>query len=150
MTQVKPVPDGYQRLISYLITDNLPRLRSFLMEAFGATEIECIYDEDKSIRHLELRIEECVLMASEAMPPQWPAKPTSYYLYVNDCDAVYQRALAAGATSLMEPANQFYGDRNAGITDPSGNQWFIATHVEDVSGEEIQRRALAENKRKKA
>jgi len=69
--------------------------------------------------------------------------PTVLYLYVDDTDATYQRALEAGATSLMEPADQFYGDRNAGVEDPTGNHWWIATHKEDVPPAELARRAEA-------
>jgi PhnB protein len=74
---------------------------------------------------------------------EWKPMPTNLYLYVNDADATYRRALAAGATSVMEPVTQFYGDRHGGVKDPSGNIWWIATHVEDVSSEELQRRAEA-------
>jgi PhnB protein len=69
--------------------------------------------------------------------------PACFYLYVEDTDAVYRKALAAGATSVMEPADQFYGDRNAGVKDPSGDLWWIATHIEDVTPEELARRAAA-------
>jgi PhnB protein len=74
---------------------------------------------------------------------EWPAMPGSLYLYVPDTDAVYKRAMEAGGKSLMEPADQFYGDRNAGVVDPSGNYWWIATHVEDVPPEEMEKRAAA-------
>ncbi|MBI2381645.1 MAG: VOC family protein [Gammaproteobacteria bacterium] len=137
----KPIPDGYQRLISYVVVDDATGLRRFLTEAFDARQLECITDEVGGIRHMELRIGGCVLMIAESMP-DWPARPTAFYLYNEDCDDLYRRALAAGASSLMAPADQFYGDRNAGIVDPAGNQWFIATRVEDLSSEEIQRRAL--------
>ncbi len=70
-------------------------------------------------------------------------KPAVFYLYVPDTDALYQRALAAGGISLMEPADQFYGDRNAGVQDPLGNTWWIATHKEEMSSEELQRRSDA-------
>jgi uncharacterized glyoxalase superfamily protein PhnB len=73
--------------------------------------------------------------------PEHPPMPAMLYLYVEDVDAVYRRALGAGAVSLMEPADMFYGDRNAGVKDQCGNQWWIATHKEDVSPEELARRA---------
>jgi uncharacterized glyoxalase superfamily protein PhnB len=72
--------------------------------------------------------------------------PAAIYMYVPDCDAVYKQALAAGATSKMTPSDQFYGDRNAGVEDANGNQWWMATHVEDVSEEELRRRAQAMGK----
>lgn len=145
MSQVKPIPDGYQRLITYLTVDNLPRLKSFLIEAFDAQPIECITDDQGVIRHLELRFHDTVLMAAEARP-ECPAKTTGFYLYTEDCDAAYQRALAAGGTSIMEPADQFYGDRHGGVLDPTGNQWFVATRIENVEPEELQRRAAANMK----
>jgi PhnB protein len=95
---------------------------------------------DGTVGHAEVRIGGSPVMMGEARGP-WPAMPCAIYLYVNDTDAVYRRALAAGATSLMEPADQFYGDRNAGVKDPCGNFWWIATHKEDVSPEELQARA---------
>jgi PhnB protein len=81
-------------------------------------------------------------MLSEARNEQQPT-PSALYLYVDDTDATYQRALQAGAASTMAPTNQFYGDRSAGVKDPSGNQWWIATHIEDVPPEELKRRAEA-------
>jgi PhnB protein len=72
---------------------------------------------------------------------QWSPMPGTIHLYVEDCDAAYRRALDAGASSLQEPADQFYGDRMAGVRDPVGNMWWIATHVEDVSEEEMAKRA---------
>ena len=74
---------------------------------------------------------------------QWQPMPASLYMYVTDTDAVYKSALRAGGTSVMEPANQFYGDRNAGVKDPCGNQWWIATRIENLSHQELERRAAA-------
>jgi uncharacterized glyoxalase superfamily protein PhnB len=74
---------------------------------------------------------------------QWQPMPCNLYVYVPDTDATYRRALAAGAVSIMEPSDQYYGDRNAGVKDPCGNSWWLATHKEDVSAEEMQRRAAA-------
>lgn len=79
---------------------------------------------------------------------EFKAMPASFYLYVPDTDAVCARALKAGATSIMEPANQFYGDRDAGVRDASGNQWWIGTHVEDVSPDELSKRAEAAMKQR--
>lgn len=77
---------------------------------------------------------------------EFTAMPTSLYLYVEDADAVYAQALAAGATSVMPPADQFYGDRHGGVRDPNGNIWWIATHIEDVPPEELARRAAAQQR----
>jgi PhnB protein len=102
---------------------------------------------DGTIAHAEVRIGDSAVMMGEPMGEQQP-RPATLYLYVNDTDAVYQRALQAGATSLMEPADQFYGDRNAGVQDVFGNYWWIGTHKEDVSPEELKKRAEAHTKQK--
>ena len=90
----------------------------------------------------ELRIGDSIVMMGEPMG-EFSPMPCSLYLYVTDVDGVYARALRAGAASLREPANQFYGDRSAGVKDACGNFWWIATHVEDVPREELERRAAA-------
>ena len=94
------------------------------------------------IAHAEVVLGDSVLMLSDK-PPHLEAMPASLYLYVDDTDARYKRALETGGTSVMEPADQFYGDRNAGVKDPTGNLWWIATHIEDVSPDELARRAKA-------
>ena len=138
----KPLPDGYHNLTPYLIVNGADRFLEFLKQAFGAKEIERHQRPDGAIMHAEARIGDSVLMLAD-VNQQYSAMPAALYLYVEDTDAVYQRALKQGATSLMEPANQFYGDRNAGITDAWGNRWWIATHVEDVSREELEKRMKA-------
>ncbi len=99
-------------------------------------------EPDGTVRHGEVRIGDSIVMVGEASAQHKPM-PTTLYLYVTDTDATYRRAIQAGATSLTEPADQFYGDRNAGVEDPCGNQWWIATHVEDVAPEEMKRRSEA-------
>src|ERR671918_1310451 len=139
---VKPIPDGYHTLTPYLIVEGASSLIEFLKEAFDAQETERVAQPDGNIMHAEVRIGDSVLMLSDAMGERKPM-PTGIYLYVNDADATYQRALQAGATSLMEPANQFYGDRTASLVDPVGNHWWIATHIEDLQPDELARRAEA-------
>ncbi len=140
---VKPVPEGYHTITPYLIVSGVGPLLDFLERAFGAVLTHPPTTRpDGSVMHAEVRIGDSRLMMGEASD-KYPAMPGSLYLYVEDTDAVYRRALQAGATSLMEPANQFYGDRNAGVKDKSGNSWWIGTHVEDVSPEEVARRAAA-------
>ena len=92
-----------------------------------------------------MRLGDSVVMIGQARE-EWPARPAALYVYVEDTDAIYKRALAAGGRSVMEPRDTFYGDRNAGVEDPSGNQWWIATHVEDVPPEEMERRAKEQMK----
>jgi len=89
-----------------------------------------------------VQIGDSVIMLAEARG-EWKPMPGAIHLYVGDTDATYQRALQAGATSLMAPADQFHGDRMAGVKDPFGNVWWIVTHVEDVSPDELQKRADA-------
>ena len=90
--------------------------------------------------HAEAQIGDSVVMIAEATE-KWPAMPACIHLYVEDCDAIYQRAVDAGAEVVQELANQFYGDRSGGVRDPGGNLWWITSHVEDVDLEEITRRA---------
>ncbi len=142
---VKPIPEGYHSITPYLVVEGAVKLIDFLKEAFGAEERERMAMPDGTIRHAELKIGDSMLMMGEASGEYKPM-PTALYLYVTDTDSTYRRAVAAGATSISEPADQFYGDRNAGVTDPSGNKWWIATHKEDVAPEELARRAQAARK----
>jgi PhnB protein len=139
---VKPIPDNYHSITPYLMAPGASRLIEFLKEAFGAVESERMTSPDGAVRHAEVRIGDSMLMLTDG-GGEWKPMPASLYLYVNDADATYKRALAAGATSVMEPVTQFYGDRQGGVKDPSGNIWWIATHVEDVSPEELRKRAEA-------
>ncbi len=133
---VKPVPEGYQTVTPYLTVKGATQLIDFLKRAFGAEETFRMGDD--RVAHAEVRIGDSMLMLGDA--PEEPM-PAMIHLYLPDVDAVYQRALKAGATSIREPENMFYGDRSAGVKDAFGNQWWIATHVEDVSPEELARRA---------
>jgi PhnB protein len=139
---VKPIPDGYHSVTPYLLTAEAARLIDFLKQAFAAEEHERVSRPDGAIMHAEVRIGDSVVMMGEPMPPLAPM-PASLHVYVPDVDAVYQRALRAGATSVMEPADQFYGDRSGGVKDPFGNLWWIGTHKEDVPPDELARRARA-------
>ena len=137
---VKPIPDGYRSITPYLTVDDLSRMIRFAVDAFGAVQTEGLADANGVVRHAEIRIGDSVVMLGQARE-EWKSRPGTLYLYVEDCDAVYQRAIAAGGKSLMEPATAFYGDRSGGVEDPLGNYWWIATHVEDVPREEMERRA---------
>jgi len=145
---VKPIPDGYHSVTPYLIVRGVARLIDFLKQAFEATEtIPRMTRPDGTIMHAEIRIGDSAVMLGEPMGEFQPM-PGSLYLYVSDTDATYRRALQAGATSTMEPADQFYGDRNAGVKDPQGNTWWIATRKEDVPPQELVRRAEARMKQR--
>lgn len=142
---VKPIPDGYHTVTPYLTVEGVAKLIDFVKHAFGATEVERMARPDGTIGHAEVRIGDSIIMMGEATA-QWKPMPGTIYLYVDDTDTTYKRALQAGATSLMAPADQFYGDRNAGVKDASGNVWWIATHKEDVSREELAKRMKASSK----
>lgn len=144
-SNVKPIPDGYHTVTPYLVVEGVDELIDFLKQAFDAVETERLPRPDGKVGHGEVRIGDSVVMLGEASG-EWKPMPGFIYLYVNDTDATYKRALEAGATSVMEPADQFYGDRNAGVKDASGNMWWIATRKENVSPEELRRRAEARAK----
>jgi uncharacterized glyoxalase superfamily protein PhnB len=139
---VKPIPDGYHSVTPYLVLEGAAKVIEFVKQAFGAQEVVCMAQPDGTVMHAEVRIGDSVVMLGEACGEYKPM-PAMLYLYVTDTDATYQQALAAGGTSLAEPADQFYGDRRAGVKDSAGNQWIIATHKEDIEPEEIRRRAEA-------
>jgi PhnB protein len=139
---VKPIPEGYHSVTPYLVVREVPKLLDFLKRAFDAQEVMRMPAPDGSIMHAEVRIGDSAIMMGEARGEYKPM-PGSMYLYVEDADATYKRALQAGATSQMEPADQFYGDRHATVIDPVGNHWSIATHIEDVPPDELARRAEA-------
>lgn len=139
---VKPIPEGHHTITPYLVVDDAARLIDFLKQAFQAVEMHCMQGPDGRVRHAEMRIGDSMLMLGEAQGASKPT-PCMLYLYLDNCDAVYHQALKAGATSITEPADQFYGDRHGAVKDPCGNQWWIATHIEDVSPEEIAHRAAS-------
>ncbi len=126
------VPKGLNDVNVYMHPLRAEPVISFLKRAFGAREIGKYASPDGVVHHAEIRVGSSVVEMGEAHG-QYPPMPTMFYLYVPDCDAVYRRALAAGATSISEPADQPYGDRSGGVKDAFGNQWYIATHIRDVS-----------------
>ena len=141
-TRVKPIPEGYHSLTPILTVEGVSSLISFLKQVFDAKEEEVYKGPDGRVIHAELTIGDSILMLSDATL-EFPARPAMINVYTEDVDAAYRRALKAGATSLREPSNQFYGDRTGGVRDAHGNQWWIATHVEDVSQEELEKRMKA-------
>jgi uncharacterized glyoxalase superfamily protein PhnB len=142
---VNLIPKGFHTVTPYLIVEGVPRLIDFMKGAFDGVEISRHLGPEGRVMHAEVRVGDSLIMMGEAGGP-FPAMPTCLYLYTKDTDAVYRASVAAGGTSIQQPADQFYGDRTAGVRDPSGNQWWIATHVEDVSTEEMARRAEAHHK----
>ena len=136
---VKPIPEGYHTVVPYLIVKNVDTLLQFLGAAFDARIVEAHRLPDGSVMHADVMIGDSHVMMGQASG-RFPEQTGSILLYVPDADATYQAALAAGGTSVQVMATQFYGDRSGGIQDPSGVTWWISTHVEDVSPEELERR----------
>ena len=139
---VKAIPDGYHTVTPYLIATDAAKVLEFAQRAFGATEVEKHVDDKGRIVHAALRIGDSMIMLGQASD-EWKAMPCMLHLYVPDVDATYKNAIAAGGKSVREPTNEFYGDRSAGVIDESGNQWWMATHVEYVSEEEMEKRMKA-------
>jgi PhnB protein len=137
-----PIPAGYHTVTPYLAVPDAQRLIDFMIAVFDAKEREIIKKPDGQIRHAEVQIGDSIIMLGTTSPTYGTATGT-LYVYVDDADARYQRALDAGAISISEPANQFYGDRHAGVKDTNGISWWIATHIEDVLPDELTRRAKA-------
>lgn len=147
---VKPIPNGYPSLSPYLSVDGAAGAIDFYSKVLGAKERMRMPGPDGKIGHAELQIGDSVLMLADPweeggfLAPQAVGRTSvTLSLYVDDVDAVFERALAAGAKSLRPLENQFYGDRSGQFEDPFGHRWSIATHVEDVSPEEMARRAAA-------
>jgi len=141
-TPVKAIPEGYQAVIPYLVVNHAEQVIEFIKQAFGARELVRMMNPGGQVGHTELRIRDSVVMLGGASE-QWKAMPTMLYLYVDNVDDVYRRAVAAGGTSMKEPTDQFYGDRTAAVVDMSGNQWWLATHTEDIAPDEMERRHKA-------
>jgi PhnB protein len=150
MRDVDPIPPEYPRLSPYLAVDDAHAAIGFYCDMLGAVERVRLGGPDGKIGHAELEFGTSVLMLADEFPEAGNQSPktlggtaVTLSLYVADVDAVHARALAAGATELRAPADQFYGDRTAGFEDPFGHRWFVATRIENVSAEEMQRRAEA-------
>lgn len=136
---VAAVPPGYGTVTPWIISRDTGGLIDFTKQAFGATELGRVPNETGGVGHAEVRIGDSVVMMFDAHE-DWPDMPAFLRLYVEDGDAVYQRALEAGATPVTEMTNLFFGDRVGRIRDPLGNIWWIQSHVEDVDPEELTRR----------
>jgi PhnB protein len=145
---VKPIPDGYPRVTPYLIVDGGSAAIDFYTSVLGATERMRIAAPDDRVGHAELEIGESVIMLADESP-EMDARgprtvggtPVSLHVYVEDVDAVCDRAVKAGAKPLRPVEDRFYGDRSGGFEDPFGHRWDVATHVEDVPPDEMEKRA---------
>ncbi|MGH9611226.1 MAG: VOC family protein [Bryobacteraceae bacterium] len=141
-TKVKPIPDGFHTATPYLVVDDGDKQIQFLKQAFDATEVHVSRRPNGRMMHAEVKIGDSIIMIGEAQDT-WKAMPAMVYLYVEDVDGTFRQATAAGGKTVREVKDEFYGDRSGGVEDSCGNMWWIATHVEDVSREELERRFAA-------
>jgi PhnB protein len=142
---VKPIPEGYRTYTPYYVVDGATQFIDFLKNAFGAEETLRMPAPGGKIGHAEVRIGDSIVMLADHNPvEQHGAKQMSGLLYVTDADSVFKKAVGAGAQGVRTPENMFYGDRMGGVVDKWGNYWSIATHIEDVSPEEIKRRMASQ------
>lgn len=144
---VKPVPDGYHTVIPYLVVRGASDAIAFYGKALGATELVRMPGPGGAVMHAELKIGDSVVMLTDENPEMGSVSPAtlngtpvSVFLYVPDVDALFGQAVAAGATALMPPTDMFWGDRFGKLKDPFGHEWAMATHIEDVTPEEMQKR----------
>ena len=148
MANVNPIPDGYPRVTPYLIVDGAAAAIDFYNSVLGTTERMRMAGPDGKVGHAELQIGDSVIMLADEYPDMGivgpksvGGSPVTLHVYVEDVDAVFERAVKAGATASRPVENQFYGDRSGQFEDPFGHRWNVATHVEDVSPEEMSKRA---------
>ena len=135
----KHTPDGYHTVTPYMVTKHAAKVIEFLQKSFDAVETHERMMRGDLIGHAEIKIGNSILMVSDECEIN-KAMPSMYYIYTEDCDALYKRALNNGAKSLQEPQDQFYGDRSGGVEDLAGNKWYVATHKEDLSDAELKKR----------
>lgn len=133
------IPEGYPPVAPYLVVPDADKLVAFMGQVFGGQLVRRLTRPDGSLSHGEVKIGDSIIMVGEAQG-DWPPMPAMLHIYVEAVDAVYDRALQAGATPIMPPADQVHGDRMAGVQDAHGNQWWIATRLEALADEEVQRR----------
>ena len=148
--KVSAIPAGYHSVTPYLIIDGAAAAIEFYNKAFGATEVLRMPSPDGRIGHAEITVGDShVMLADESRemnaraPRSVGGSPVSLLLYVEDVDRVVERAVAAGAKLVRPVEDKFYGDRMGGIEDPFGHQWYVGTHIEDVSPEEMKTRMAA-------
>ena len=148
---IKAIPDGYHSVTPYLVVGGAARALEFYKKAFGAEETVRMPGPDGRIGHAEVRIGDSVVMLADENPEMGAkspktigGSPITLFVYVDDVDKVFARAVEFGATVQRPLANQFYGDRTGGVIDPFGHVWYLATHIEDVSPDEMKRRMQAQ------
>jgi PhnB protein len=145
MAKAKPIPEGYHSITPYLVVKGAAKAIDYYKKAFGATEIMRMAGPDGTVGHAELKIGDSIFMMGEETPqmgyraPQG-SSPVGLMIYVDDVDRVFKQAVGAGGRVDKDVKDQFYGDRSGTLYDPFGHMWTVATHVEDVSQEEMKRR----------
>jgi PhnB protein len=151
MGSVKPIPDGYPRVTPYLCVDGAAQAIDFYRDVFGMTERMRMPGEAGKIGHAELQLGDSIVMVADEFPEldfrsprSVGGTPMTVHMYVDDVDRVVERAVQAGARVMREVRDEFYGDRTGQIEDPFGHRWSVATHVEDVSEEEMAKRIAAQ------
>ncbi len=156
-SEAKPIPEGFHSVTPYLCVNDAAGALEFYKKAFGATELMRMPDPSGRIGHAEIKIGDSIIMLADEFPemgfrsPQTlGGSPFAIYLYVDDVDAVFGQAVAAGAKLVKEVKDQFYGDRSGGVEDPFGHIWYVSTHKEDVSPEEMKRRVGEEMQKRAA
>jgi PhnB protein len=150
MSTVRAIPAGHRTVTPYLTIKNAAKALEFYKKAFGATETYKLMLPDGRLGHAEIRLGDSMIMLSDEFP-EYDGKapetlggsPISIHLYVEDVDAFFKKALAAGAKELKPVMDQFYGDRSGQLEDPFGHLWWVATHKEDIAPEEMQKRVAA-------
>lgn len=149
MSKVKPIPEGYHTVTPYLCCKDAAAAIDFYKKAFGATEVMRM-ENDGKVGHAELQIGDSRVMLADEFPEMGflspktvGGSPVMIHLYLDDVDATANRAVAAGAKVTRPVADQFYGDRGGQLEDPFGHKWYVSTHKEDLSPEEIEKRAAA-------
>jgi PhnB protein len=139
-TIAEPIPQGFHSITPFLVVNGAEKWLQFVEKAFDGETTFIIKHENGKVMHATTKIGDSCIMLSDS-GEKFPPVSSMLYLYVEDVDTVYEQAIKAGAESLRAPVNEFYGDRSAGVKDAWGNQWWIATHIEDVEGEDLERRA---------
>jgi len=134
-------PSGFSDITPYLIVEDADRVIEFIKKTFAAEEVLCMRSEEGGkVTHAAYKIGDSMLELSSSRA-EWKPLAAGLHVYVQDVDACYQRAIAAGGTSLYEPADMYYGERSGGVADPCGNQWYLATVKEDLTLAEVEKRA---------
>jgi PhnB protein len=136
------MPPGFRTVTPYIVVPGIARLIEFLEQAFGAERREVMKREDGSVAHASITLGDSILEMGESVDKK--SMPMTFHVYIPNVDELYKRALTAGAKSLSEPTDQFYGERSAGLIDNWGNHWYIATYTDDLTPEEMSARAAAQ------